>query len=369
MEVNEKVLLLLFDYQKNHFTYYDNLIQEIGSENIFLLFKDRKDDFNYVKSKKYYYSEVIKSITLLIELLIKIRRSKLIISEEFYSYHFFSLFLIVFFRNKSLLTIHNVNKWFNRGNKRGILNLIKDRVILLIINSVKGFIVISPSLKDYIKDNKLTKKRVFYFPFMKTSNLDVNKKHEDSNRVIFTIPGSVNAHRRNYYIFLNALLKLLNEGVSNIKFNFLGRIVYLGDEEKKLIEEIQQVNDSTIAVWDEYVDDDTFNKTIIESSYLIGNINVNYSENLIKEYYGRSKETGVVFIMMKYQKILLMPRSYESNSLFSENIIFYEENNESVYLLLKDLMNKQQKFNFDFYNNHDILIKKQVKKIKSLFSE
>ena len=369
---DKALLIFLPSYQNNHESYYKVLTEVVFNEkNVTLLAYSNdcnlksNNNLRVICPKK---NEGISQFTLRnIKYFIK---ADLVVLEELYKVSFLIPLIIVAFGSKTLLSIHNVNKWLKRD---GIIkkNFVKEKVIDLIMKNISGLIVISLSLRDYIYENKLYDKKVYYVPFSDTRYIEKNDDFKSKKEITFTIPGTVNTERRDYISFLKATLLLIekNGNDQNIRLVLLGKKVKTGREENELIDKINKIKENTVKFWENYIDTKTFENEILNSNYLIGNININYEENLIKEIYGQSKETGALFLMLKYRTLTLFPKEYKSNALYDCFMIKYENSPDGIYNTMKEIIaNKfeieNQKSNFQ---KHDKIVDTEIELLNNTF--
>lgn len=292
-------------------------------------------------------------------------RSTLIVFDEIYKFNLINILTIILCGNKAILTIHNMNKWLNRNIALNIRSILGKLILTLISTRVKAYIVISLSLKKYIIDHQLTKKKLYYIPFYNALGRSYQRQSNKNDVIVFTIPGSINTDRRNYKIFLKAFLTILESNLNaKIQLILLGKLNKIGAEENELLNRIKNISEDSIVTWNDYVGEDEFHSFMKKTDYLIGNINVEYKEHNIKEIYSETKETGVLFLMLKYGIPTLFPSQYKPHSYYEENIIYYEEDADSIVACMSRLINKPVIFKDDLTNIHKILIEKEILRLK-----
>lgn len=341
---DKKILVFIPYYQTNHSSYYTVLANNVFkdykirllaySENL------RPDDNNFrgnlilPKKGENLSSYIIKHLGLF-------QDADLIVWEEIYHRHISLYLLLIFFGRKSLLTIHNVNKWLNRNTT--IISL-SSILIKTIISRLNGIIVISPSLRDYIVDNDFYHKEVFYIPFSIGQIQSKKPSLMAENRLRIVVPGTVNNERRDYLSILKGLRNYTNGGAKepDIDLIFLGKIVKIGPEENHLIQEINHKTNSRVITWNDYVPDKTFQTELSSADFLLGNIKVDYNENKIPEKYGQSKESGIVYLMLKYQKRTFLPNTYACNPLFKDLVISYNDDEMYIKMNFFNMLIKQR---------------------------
>ena len=367
----KRVLIFADIYQKNHESLYDNIIENLNNDCHLDFIICNKLELSHLESNKVKFHTKKNDTTTLKFIKSKIyifKQADLIIYEELFTSNIVILILIIIYGNKSLQIIHNANKFLNRilnFNFRSIVAFIFFKIIKL---NIKGIIVISQTVKEYIIDNKLFDKVVYYIPFDNSERTHLIHKKNPELPIKFTIPGTVNTERRDYKIFLKVFIDILkNNPEYKLKLCLLGKIVKIDREVHDLINKLKEIKPEAINLWTKYIDDEIYHDELLSSHFLIGNLNIEYNENNIREIYGQSKETGVLFLMLKYQIPTLFPIEYSYSKLYESYIISYI--NQEIYIYktvinLLDLKNNNSKISFI---EHDNYVKKEWIKIYKNF--
>jgi len=367
-----RIVFLADSYQKNHQLFYQNLIIKFSKNshidflicnvvdldenqynNTTLHIRKREESVaSFIKSHKYIF-----------------KKSDLIIFEEHFTFHISILLQIIFYGHKSLQVVHSANKFLKRDLKFNIKSVIAYAFFKIIKSRIKGIIVISQTVKEYILNNKLFNDNVFYIPFNATK-VGYRLQADSNESVKFTIPGTVNTERRNYKIFLKVFLRILRENSkAKIKLCLLGKVVKIGQEELKYINEIRKINPIAIDMWHSFIDSETYHEELLTSQFLIGNINIDYTENNIKEVYGQSKETGVLFLMMQYKIPTLFPEEYKYSNIYKSTILPYKNTQEDLYNTIFALTTSIDRINIKAFGakEHDLYVEKEVLRIHKKF--
>jgi hypothetical protein len=339
-----KRLVIFADiYQVNHESLYNSIIKKLPEDWHIDFIIGNKTGIEGLNSKKTQFHIKKKG-----ESMLKFIRSKksffesadLIIIEELYNPNFAILILNMEYGHKCLQIIHNANKFLNRTLKLNLKSIAAFIFFKIIKLKIKGIIVISQNVKEYILDKKLFERNIYHIPFSDSENEIFIQNKNSEAPIKFTIPGTVNTERRNYKIFLKVFIDILeNNPEYKLKLCFLGRVVKMDEEVQGLIKRLKEINPKAIDLWTEYIDDETYHDEVLSSNFLIGNINIEYTENNIKEIYGQSKETGVLFLMLKYKIPTLFPKEYSYSKLYKGHIISYTNTQESLYKTVLSLLN------------------------------
>ncbi|WP_282134862.1 hypothetical protein [Seonamhaeicola maritimus] len=367
-----KLLIVILDYQANHQAFYSMLIDNVfpNTEIDVLQCKPKKLPLKREERVRLYYRKENQRLNNFLQSKkVFFKEADLIIFEEFYTFHVSILLQTIIYGDKALLVIHNANKFLKRKLKLNIKSFIAYVFFNTLIHFTKGIIVVSQTVKEYIIENKLFNDQLFYIPFNNITEENSIEVKVDSP-IKFTIPGTVNTERRNYKIFLKVFLRIIKENpYSELKLCLLGKIVKIGNEELKIIEEINEINPKVISLWDEFVDNKTFNNELLSTQFLIGNINIDYTENNIKEVYGQSKETGVLFLMMQYNIPILFPEEYKYSSLYKSSILPYKNDEDDLYNTILALLTSIDTISTKAFGaeEHSLYVKKEVLRIHKIF--
>lgn len=359
------VAIIILNYQKNHQGFYENLLDNVfkGYKIDLLVF-----DFNvnkFCRSRNCFLHKpkhIYESKTVFLVRNFKIlKEAHVLVFEEIYVFDPISIFTVLYFGKKAHITIHNANKWLKRGKACSAKDIIKQLLFKTIKKSINGIIVISQTVKEYIISNNLFNKQIYYFPFANFSGEQhLNHKANFDEPIIFTIPGTINSERRNYLLFLEVFIKLLNEDNLKFKLVLLGKVIKLGNKEQNLINEINKKSPNTVLLWRKFIDEKSFENWLLSSNYLIGNINVLYTENTVTEIYGESKETGVLFLMLRYGIPTFFPKEYKFSNVYEDCIIKYNQNPQALYETIKSTLNKPKIIGTSVLNRHQSIINKEI---------
>lgn len=365
-----KVLLVILDFQDNHQAFYSMLINKVFADADIDILQCKINE-TPIEEKERIRVHCIKEDEGLKSFLNSkkafFKQADLIIIEELYTFHLSVLLQIIVYGHKSLQIVHNTNKFLRRNIKFNIKSVVAYIFFKIVKHYVKGIIVISQTVKEYIVENKLFNNNVYYIPFNDTS-VEYTPKIDVNAPVKFTIAGTVNTERRNYKIFLKVFLRILQENPnSKLKLCLLGKIVKIENEELRLINEIKEINLEAISLWDTFIDNQTYHDELLTTQFLIGNINIEYTENNVKEIYGQSKETGVLFLMLQYKIPTLFPEEYGYSKIYENQIITYKNEEEELYNSIIGLLNDPKGFLNTDLRNHNLYVRKETHKIHKKF--
>jgi len=204
------------------------------------------------------------------------------------------LYTRIIFSRRSIIYLHNLNRWYLNDTKWKQLYF---RFILFWIN----YIVVPSDTMRY-ELIKLTKKQVLVWPFY--TEIPMQGKigmTKEITRIV--VPGSVSGKRRNYEDIIG-LAKFLIVSDHAVELVVLGSLQ--NNSESDEIRELS-VMSHKVRVYEEFVSGEEFNEVILSSDILIANaVECSFNDGG-KEYYGRTKETGSVFLAINSGAHLLVP--------------------------------------------------------------
>jgi len=232
-----------------------------------------------------------------------------------------------------LVTIHNVCTWLNPPFTLNKLALKNYYYRFRIKGKAEAIIVLEDSQKEFILTNNLYKKPIFVIPY--SINDSNNKKSSHRNEILkVAIPGGIDGHRRDIDLVLEIVEEINNLNLK-IEFNFIGNV--LGELGLALLKKIETLKEKGYLLNHYYSDDDNvlFEKKMTECDIILSPINVNTSYEGIKEIYGQTKATGVVFDMMRFEKPGILPIHLKTSSTMESSIIKYENKNDLINILTK----------------------------------
>lgn len=271
---------------------------------------------------------------------------------------FFKEFALVDWKSEIILTIHNLDTWFNNTLSRRIKLLkfkllnpsrhssIKHNFYLPIKYFFKDFklqdarnkirnkssqiLVYSESQKTYLTQF-IDDKRILSFPFCIHQNTeDLSIKNQ---KLRICIPGMVDPHRRDYDGLFKMLAHHSNDFKEKLTVDLLG---FVPDTGKYLISKIKQLNKVGIEVLsnEEFISKDVYQKRLLSSDIILGNLKVNLNS---QSKYGETKETGVIFNLIKAAKPGIFPSDYPiPKELKSICISYHDDLYPVIFELIQD---------------------------------
>jgi hypothetical protein len=264
------------------------------------------------------------------------------------------------------LHLHQCGQWYNDNLKRFIKILIlrlqnKDQnraYLRMIARSVLDYLVYRPLRKKMLTqfDKKYNLRIIVHSEGQKEVLIEYSCKStitvfpfaiyegmEDSSQVNqllrICIPGVITQARRDY-LGLFRVLQQNAEALSNrIDIYLLG---YVTDREtKEMGDAILGLKNSGYKVYyhDSFVFGDEFDKAIAKCDLLLNNQLIS---NNSAEVYGKTKESGMIFNMLRAAKPGFLPREYSVSTEFSKSTLFFDSYPHLIDLIKQVLDNPQQ---------------------------
>jgi hypothetical protein len=280
---------------------------------------------------------------------------------------YFKEFASVDWKSKIILTIHNIDTWFDNGfsRRRKLLSFkllnpsknsplkhniylpikyffkdfklqdYRDQIINKIRSSNSQILVYSESQKTYLTQF-IKEQKIIAFPFCIYQNAEDLSINNQKLRIC--IPGMVDTRRRDY----DGLFEVLTHHISDFKGKLiLDLLGFIPDSGKHLIPKINQLNEDGIEVIfnEEFISKDIYEKRLFSSDIILGNLKVNLNS---QSKYGETKETGVIFNLIKAAKPGVFPADYPIPTDLKSSCISYQDD---LYPVIFDLIQDKKKLN------------------------
>jgi hypothetical protein len=262
--------------------------------------------------------------------------------------------------------VHQVEEWYNDDLQRAINTLIpslknKDqnrRYSRIIARSVRDYLIYRPirkkmlenfernynlqlivhsegqkeALKAYSCNSPIT-----IFPFAIYEGME--DASQDNQKLRICIPGVITQAKRDY-LSLFEVLKQNAEALSDrIYLHLLG---YITEREKdELSVAIQQLIDTGYEVYyhDTFVYGEEFDQAIANCDLLLNNQFISKNST---EVYGKTKESGMIFNMLRAAKPGLLPKEYNVAQEFYDCTLFFDSYDNLVNLIKEVVENPQR---------------------------
>jgi len=223
------------------------------------------------------------------------------------------------YNGKSILTIHNVNYWFNFSpfffTKSYRLNKSKIRLK----HKVDAFCVLSDNVKKYLIEKFHPNKPIHVFPYCVYEKGKYLPDLSSQTLLTICVPGSVDGSRRDYAFLLDIYEALLNSK-QIIHLILLGRPV--GKYGDSIISRCRSINSNggTVTFFEGHVNQLIFEKYMMQSHFILSPL----AKSIRGESYGVSKETGCFFDMARYSKPGIVPNWIPIQEYLKTSVLTYE---------------------------------------------
>ena len=262
------------------------------------------------------------------------------------------------------LVIHNLDEWFdispvqsiekyineilNNPNLKSFIYFFKVHLIYpsykkQILNKIQqsngSLVVLSDSVLKQFSLLKI-KIPVEVIPFSVFEPSLVHFKSDPQNPLRICVPGILSQYRRNYLALLDIMERFLSPYKTRFTIDFLGGVQWDNhlNDSRLILDKIDRLNRdgfSIIVHNVKFIPTLEYDRELSISDIILGNMNVvlnKYSE------YGKTKETGLPFTMIKAAKPGILPDNYPvPEQIASSTLLFH--NYEDLGRILADLIN------------------------------
>jgi glycosyltransferase involved in cell wall biosynthesis len=240
------------------------------------------------------------------------------------------------------ITIHNVNTWLKPPFTLNIKALNYYYYRFKIKQKTNSYFVLDNSIKEYIEQNKLTKKKVHIIPYsINIKKNEISTENKINDELVICIPGGIDGHRRDIITVIEAIQKINNP---KIYFKFIG--APLGEIGEKIVEKINLLNSMGYSLSHFYNPNNNvlFENIMKQSDIILCPLIVETKFEGIKEIYGLTKATGITFDLLRFEKPGIFPQNFNIPKNLNNCILKYDSLDNLVNLI-KDLNNNRDKLN------------------------
>lgn len=262
--------------------------------------------------------------------------------------------------------VHQIEEWYNDNFSRAINTLIpslknKDQnrqYMRIIARAFVDYLIYRPMRKKMLAqfdknynfklivhseaqkevlEKYSGKSPIIVFPFAIYEGME--DASQDNQLLRICIPGVITQARRDYLTLFEELKKNARALHDRIDIYLLG---YVTDREKKKMgEAISKLIDSGYKViyHDSFVYGEEFDKAIASCDILLNNQIISKNST---EVYGKTKESGMIFNMLRAAKPGLLPKEYNVSPEFHECTLFFDDYPHLIKLIQKVLDEPQQ---------------------------
>ncbi len=231
------------------------------------------------------------------------------------------------------------------GREIFVRDIARKRIVRNLKKENLYFIVLSASQKKYLSQF-VANERIIAFPSIinegikkiDNSQLTVDSSDkqvstvnsQQSTKTRICIPGMVTDTRRDYTGLFKILEQILPQIKGKLIFDFLG---FVEPRELNLLKRLQLLEKMGLDVYysADFVDAVTFDTSLDKADILLNNqiVNLSYSGK-----YGLTKESGLLFNIVRGAKPAIFPASYSVDKEFEGVLMYYNSDKELTHLLL-----------------------------------
>lgn len=248
--------------------------------------------------------------------------------------------------------IHNLDAWFNIGfwnnmyafllrvfnlRQTGLRSLgywwkwyfvqpaYKRKILRFLQAGSHKFVVLNALLKaeilPYVQEEKIE-----VIPFSLYAG-DIFDLSGENSKLRVCVPGYVTQIRRDYIGLLKLLEQHADRYAPAIEFDFLGGPDLVDTRTEEIIARVNQLQTRglTIYTYRQAVKIKDFDQNLALADVILGNLNIQLNR---LSRYGKTKESGVPFTMIKAAKPGLLPTGYATMPELSSSTLFYQNYTE-----------------------------------------
>ena len=280
---------------------------------------------------------------------------------------YFSAFARWELKCKLYLVVHNLDEWFSLSLSENIGKFVsgivkkpdlklffyliklhfsipryKKRILDLVSETNGSVVVLSQSVRNEAIKLQVPFK-IEVVPFSVYDPVSVSRDSDITLPLRICVPGIVSQYRRNYIALLDLAEKQLHLYRDDFCLDFLGGIQpgnRLNDSGPVLekAEELKQKGFNIIIHKTDFIPSEQYDKELALSDIILGNMNVVLNRH---SQYGRTKETGLPFAMIKAAKPGIMPDNYPVPEEIISSTIRYESYDHLGKILIGLIKDRQ----------------------------
>jgi hypothetical protein len=241
-----------------------------------------------------------------------------------------------------IITLHNLRTWLNPPFTLDRIALINYFNRWRILRQMNGIVVLEKSFSEYVGQKTRKKFLVFDAPY---SLMEADNLSSQTNETLHIgIPGNIDGNlRRDYNLCADTIRTLLNNNI-NLKFTFAGAVVgEHGAAVKRQLDDLIAMGAKIEFVYNPNSNKD-FDEAIINCDLILMPVNVNTVFEGIREIYGKTKATGVIFDGIRFQKPILAPNNFSVPEYLKSSCVSYSTAQECAEIITKLSANRLDLF-------------------------
>ena len=260
------------------------------------------------------------------------------VKEVFFHVHDIDMWFDASFKNSFKNAVYNIKHYPDKARevaRFGREVWVRNPARALIFNNLMRlnphFVVLSASQKKYLSqfvDND----KIIAFPSLINEGTPktITKSEQDKGKTRICIPGMVTDTRRDYSGLFKILDSILPQITGKLVFDFLG---FVEKRELNLLHKLQELEAKGLDVLYSatFVDAATFDNSLHKADILLNNQKVTVSHT---GKYGLTKESGLLFNIVRGAKPAIFPAAYVVDKEFENALMYYQSDKELTDILL-----------------------------------
>ncbi len=265
------------------------------------------------------------------------------------------------------LVVHNLDEWFTISplqNTKKLISVIfkkqtlklfpyliklhliipvyRKRILNIISKTGGSVVVLSESVRKEANKLKVPFK-IEVVPFSVFDPNTVINENDSAAPLRICVPGIVSQYRRNYLALLDMIEKQLFSFKDGFSLDFLGGIQpdNLLNDPGPVLDKVAALNlkgFNIIVHNTKFIPPEDYDRDLAKSDIILGNMNVVLSRH---SEYGRTKETGLPFAMIKAAKPGILPDNYHVPEEIKSSTLVYNSYDQLGKILIR-LINDRQ---------------------------
>jgi hypothetical protein len=270
-------------------------------------------------------------------------------------------------KTRLFLVIHNLDEWFGISPVQSIQKYIntifkihhlrlliyffkvhliypsfKKRILESIRQTNGCLVVLSDSIRNQLKIQNINL-QVEVIPFSVFEPSLVRFRADSTQPLRICVPGILSQYRRNYLALLDIMEKSLGMYKDRFIMDFLGGTQFDNflNDSKLILEKINHLKQEGFSIIVHnvpFIPPVEYDRELSSTDIILGNMNVVL--NKFSEY-GRTKETGLPFAMIKAAKPGILPDNYPLPEEICSSTLLYHDYDD-LARILAELMNDHQ---------------------------
>lgn len=231
-------------------------------------------------------------------------------------------------RCKLVLSVHNINSYFDLPHTRRTRNILKQFIKRMVFKRADAYNVFGENLKEYLRSRlgkNVAQKNITTIPFS-CYNETLVTSYKTNEKFKIVVPGTVNYRRRDY-----TFIERLFEAIKGYQIEIVLLGMPVGEEGQKLVEKLS--SHKNFVVYNDFVSPVDFDQQMESADIILSPIELGIYHDGVLEEYGLSKESGVSFASIKYAIPLVIPSNVKKMKELENGTLHYSNIPELVEII------------------------------------